>query len=143
MPWPTVCICGVFADRMIAEQPLKDVEPICGTGAPPHPYPQCNCTSGSVLLSPKSPSLRWAGAMSVKCPYYYYSHPENEYPLHTPCGVWISFPKAGLCKGMARPDSGGDGECTWRPDPFVRVVYGADLLRAGMSPAPCSGLPTR
>eukprot|EP01052_Picozoa_sp_SAG31_P011360 SAG31_NODE_641_length_13313_cov_5.365219_2_plen_522_part_00 len=125
-----ICICPCYADRLIAMQPKPLVEAHCGiehNHTAPH-YKDCHCgaNSSSVLVAANDSSLRYVGAMPVFCPYFYWPYPVADYGHRTPCGRWISFPKAGACPPGKRPSSSStSGEsvansnsslrtCTWQ-----------------------------
>eukprot|EP00729_Bicosta_minor_P001719 gene1719-32604_t len=132
-PDDPVCICACYADRMIGEQTVNAITPHCGrVNSSSFVYPQCNCSKGSVLMPPDSPSISVMGALEVQCPYFYYVIPEPSYSLKTPCGMWFSHPKRGSCNypNVSSPRKLGQG-CTWERLPTAKVVYGDDLLESG------------
>jgi hypothetical protein len=125
-PSDPICICEVFADRMIGQQKPNETQAPCGQVLDDSVYPACNCTPNSVLLPASAPSRHLIGQAAVYCPYYYYTVPQEEYAGSTRCGTWYSLPKAGVCPG---PD------CSWSYEPTVRIVYGTELVSNGWDAA--------
>lgn len=126
-----VCICACYADRLIAMQPKGQLEAFCGAQADSkHPtYHACNCTAtGGVRVPNGSSSLTFVGAMEVQCPYFFYSQPVPDYGFETPCGLWVSFPRAGMCAAGLAPGDFGAAGCTWQPHALARNLYGPALL---------------
>jgi hypothetical protein len=121
-PADPICICEVFADRMIGQQTPSQTKALCGIVLDDSVYPACNCTNNSVLLPASAPSRQLIGEAAVYCPYYYYSVPQEEYVGSTRCGSWYSLPRAGVCPGHT---------CSWSYEPTVRMVYGTELLSHG------------
>lgn len=78
-----ICICDVFADRMISLQTASEMDAACGV-APldptthTHGAPDCNC-SGSKWNVPQY-SDTYIGAATVWEPYFYYQSPKDTYP---------------------------------------------------------------
>ena len=62
-----VCICACYADRLIAMQPISDLEAHCGTNDPAHPtYKDCNCTVGGGVREPAgSDSIRYVSGFPL------------------------------------------------------------------------------
>jgi hypothetical protein len=127
-----VCICACYADRLIAMQPKADLEHHCGAQKDPNnpTYHDCNCTAAGGVTEPNaSSSHTYVGAMAVQCPYFLYSQPVPDYGHETPCGLWLSYPRAGACPhdegdagALQRPGAGGarggGGGLAWTLKPF-------------------------
>jgi hypothetical protein len=148
------CICNVWMDRMIGQQPRSRIEKQCGlygqNGTATEPFVgnevQCNCSfppdpRGGVFLEPADPSLRFVGRSPVLLPYLYWvraapnvseyaRHPLEHYPVSVPSGFNYVFPTAGACAEGEAPAAGGSGGCTWSRQPAARVLWGTDLQAA-------------
>lgn len=86
VPRSPTCICWVWDDRMISQEPASrtlkacdpnDKEPWVGAS-------QCNCSMGAkgtaaAYLEPTSPMANYVGRSKVFLPYYYYSKPMEQY----------------------------------------------------------------
>eukprot|EP00750_Incisomonas_marina_P019319 INCI3286.1.p1 GENE.INCI3286.1~~INCI3286.1.p1 ORF type:complete len:530 (-),score=83.09 INCI3286.1:192-1781(-) len=126
-----ICICDVFADRMISLQTAAQMGAACGV-APldptthTHGAPDCNC-SGSKWNVPAY-SDTFIGAATVWEPYFYYQSPKDTYPGTRIGGLWYSAPKKGTCN---ETQSVGTGDCTWKRHSSADVVYGAQLMALG------------
>lgn len=86
VPRSPTCICWVWDDRMISQEPASrtlkacdpnDKEPWVGAS-------QCNCSMGAkgtaaAYLEPTSPMANYVGRSKVLLPYYYYSKPMEQY----------------------------------------------------------------
>jgi hypothetical protein len=73
-------------------------------------------------------AARLEGAMPAWLPYFYYQLPRDSYPDATRIGDNWSTPKNGSCaEGM----NVGDNRCTWRRQPFAKVIFGQQLLDKG------------
>ena len=135
------CMCWVWDDRMLSQQPknhtLRDCSP--SVMVPWVQAPQCNCTTGdgvaATRLDPSSAMANYPGRSSVFLPYYGYTEPRDEYPNSVPSGDNLSFPKRGACNATQKlgdSSSRRDGEgCVWKMLPASRMIYGSDLLAAG------------
>lgn len=139
MPWAA----QVYADRMIALQPVQQMVPACGVGAynatdGTHNNPACNCSDMGGTTAHPTPdwgkwtvhleSSRFVGRQPVYLPYFFYQQPLPAYPGTAPFGFWYSTPKAGQCSEEQRL---GDQGCTWKRHPRARTLWGSDLLRLG------------
>jgi hypothetical protein len=135
VPRDPTCICWVWDDRMISQEPRSRTLSVCS------PYDkepwvganQCNCSMGkpgteAALLPPDAPMANYVGRSRVYLPYYKYKKPLEDYPVSVLLGDNLSFPKKGAC---AEGDKLGDGGCLWKRMPTSRVLYGNDLLEAG------------
>lgn len=146
-PADPVCICDVYADRMIALQPKAEFSQAC---APPvwsrdgsHNDPVCNCTGPSGARSKweiSAKSARFVGRMPTWIPYFYFQTPRGTYPGARQNGDNWSTPKNGSC-----PDGAalGDGGCSWRRLPAAAVIAGAELLALGWNATAVSHWPLR
>lgn len=134
-PRAPTCICWVWDDRMISQEPKSRTLSVCS----PHdkePWVganQCNCSIGrpgtdAALLPPAAPMANYVGRSRVYLPYYRYKEPRETYPVSVLIGDNLSFPRKGSCKEGERI---GDGGCTWKRLPMSRMLYGHDLLDAG------------
>ena len=138
-PREPTCICWVWDDRMISQEPASrtlavcspfDKEPWVGAN-------QCNCSIGlpgteAALLPPAAPMANYVGRSRVYLPYYRYKEPMEHYNVSVLLGDNLSFPRKGAC---ADGQQLGDGGCTWKRMPTARILYGQDLLDAGWSTA--------
>lgn len=141
-----ICICDVYADRMISLQTKAEMLVSCGpvsvakgdgmlsatclghTGSPAR---CCNCSkagSATSMWTEPAGSDRFIGQQPVFLPYFYYQAPKPTYPGTRRFGSWYSTPKMGECKGGSTLGTNG---CTWRLLPRARVVWGAELLARG------------
>ena len=130
-PEDPLCICEVFADRMIALQTAAEMDAACGkavvdptTGT--HSAPDCNCSGSKWNIS--NTSALYIGAATVWEPYFYYQLPKNEYPGTHIAGLWYSTPSGGACSEEA---SVGDNGCTWKRHARAEAIFGAQLMSAG------------
>jgi len=158
-PRDPTCICNVWMDRMIAQQPRSRIEAQCGLlGAPGTATEafvggevQCNCSgapqynqtnpAGAVFLQPADPSNSYVGRAPVVLPYLYYvrangSHafmrdPLEKYPVSVPNGHNYVFPKGGACAEGEAPTGGGGGGCRWSRHAPARVFWGDELATVG------------
>jgi hypothetical protein len=131
-PSDPLCICDVYADRLIALQPEAEVEAACGTvhvdpHTGEHDAPPCICGNESVWNISLA-SASFVGAATIWDPYFYWQLPKPSYPGARVSGMWFSTPKGGDC-GEAR--SVGDGGCTWKRHAVAEAVFGAQLLAGG------------
>lgn len=146
VPRDPTCICWVWDDRMISQEPKSRTLAVC---SPDDKEPwvganQCNCSIGmpgteAALLPENAPMANYVGRSRVFLPYYRYKDPAEDYPVSVLLGDNLSFPKKGACGEGGKL---GDGGCTWKRLPTSRMLYGQDLLDAGWSTAeawPASG----
>eukprot|EP00301_Raphidiophrys_heterophryoidea_P027803 c9830_g1_i1.p1 GENE.c9830_g1_i1~~c9830_g1_i1.p1 ORF type:complete len:409 (+),score=95.35 c9830_g1_i1:42-1268(+) len=84
-PQDPMCICDVYADRLIANQNIEEFTLHCANTTwtnDTHDDPPCFCTRGNVtskwVVSEKSDTF--VGAMPVFLPYFYYELPRDTYP---------------------------------------------------------------
>jgi len=136
-PRAPTCICWVWDDRMISQEPKSRTLSVCS------PYDkepwvganQCNCSIGqpgtqAALLPPAAPMANYVGRSRVYLPYYRYKDPLETYPVSVLLGDNLSFPRKGSCK---QHEKLGENGCTWKRLPTSRMLYGHDLLDAGWS----------
>lgn len=124
-PKKPMCICNVWMDRMISQEPKSRIQRMCGlkgeNGTAYEPFVgnevQCNCSGvngnpadrdsrGGVFLEPADPSNSFVGRSPVVQPYLYYvrqdadfaSHPFETYPKSFPSGFNYVFPRNGSCR---------------------------------------------
>ena len=134
-PADPLCICFVYADRLIALQNASVVEAHCDApvwaGDGSHSDPPSNCSRGgewSKWVVPPGAD-RFIGRAPVWRPYFYWQLPTSAVPSAAErAGWWYSTPKATSCADGAKL---GEGDCTWKRLPEARVVYGGDLLALG------------
>ena len=134
-PADPICICDVWADRMIALQPRSEFLAACGpvTWRPDgtHTNPDCNCTGPDGSRSKwqtSEESQRFVGMMPAYMPYFYFQLPAQSYNGTRRIGENWSTPRRGQCN---ETQALGDGGCTWRRLPAASVVMGQQLLDLG------------
>lgn len=134
-PADPVCICDVYADRLIALQSVERMTQDCGNVSwypdGSHSDPTCYCKatpeSNRSQWTPPILSDKYIGMMPTWLPYFYYQVPLRKYN-RTRFGENFSTPKKGKCL----PDQTiGDGGCTWKPAATSRVIFGDRLLQRG------------
>eukprot|EP00300_Choanocystis_sp_HF-7_P000781 c10644_g1_i1.p1 GENE.c10644_g1_i1~~c10644_g1_i1.p1 ORF type:complete len:260 (+),score=43.76 c10644_g1_i1:411-1190(+) len=132
-PEDPMCICFVYADRLIALQPKEVFDSRCNPiiwNGTFHDDPICNCSRDGVWSKWVIPerSETYIGMMPVYLPYFYYQVPRTTYPTRTSVGVNYSTPKKGACSPN---QSIGDNGCTWKQISIAKVLYIDDLLERG------------
>ncbi|KAK3249463.1 hypothetical protein CYMTET_41108 [Cymbomonas tetramitiformis] len=133
-PDDPLCICMVYADRLISLQSKTEMDSECNPttwNGTKHNDPACNCTGpdgerSKWVVDPKS--SRYVGWAPVMQPYFYYQLPRDTYPGVKKLGEWYSTPKESSCVETA---SLGDDGCTWKRLPEVEVIYSSDLPSLG------------
>lgn len=116
LPRDPICLCWVYDDRMISQEPASKMKEQCGDFQQFIPWvhsPQCNCSVDSPVIPPSDASYKHVGRSDVWLPYQYYlrDQPRETYPAHTAAGYFYSTPRAGACGPQ---DDIGDGGCTWK-----------------------------
>ena len=142
-PRTPFCVCWNVHDMLHAFQPRAEIIAACGPNAnasQDHQLPwaggiQCNCSRGSTYLNASSAMANYVGLSPQFLPNDLYSlrnfMADEPYPDKAKIvrhGADHSFPKQSAC-GFAQEL--GDGGCTWKAEPGVRMIYGADLLASG------------
>jgi hypothetical protein len=148
-PENPICICDVYADRMISLESMAEMDNSCGKSPTrpdgTHIDNPCNCSSSGrgnqsadwAKWTLPNASITIVGAQSVWLPYFYYQRPRppvrgeaaaSAYPGVRPFGEWYSLPRAGEC---AEGKPLGHSGCTWRRLPRARIVWGSELLKLG------------
>ena len=124
------CICICYDDRILARQPIEQLQRDCFRKEMPWVNEtQCNCFDGTGPLPAASDaSSHFIGRAPVFLPYVGVKLDPMNYPASTLVGHNYHFPAAAECK-FGR-DLGFEG-CTWRRAALTRMLYGADLIRAG------------
>eukprot|EP01062_Namystynia_karyoxenos_P030790 TRINITY_DN2290_c7_g1_i1.p2 TRINITY_DN2290_c7_g1~~TRINITY_DN2290_c7_g1_i1.p2 ORF type:complete len:384 (+),score=112.51 TRINITY_DN2290_c7_g1_i1:74-1225(+) len=130
-----ICICFVYADRMIAQRPLSEMQRDCLAPAPgpngTYSDPPCLCTGPDGKRSKyevPAAAQTAVGRSTVMAPYFYWQIPRETYPGAAVIGYDYALPKGGECpEGVPLGTAG----CTWRRRPRARVLWGDRLLRLG------------
>jgi hypothetical protein len=140
-PSDPICICNVYADRMIGLQNVSTMDAACGPTVEradgTHAANPCNCSRNG----PQGPgpfdkwtvshaSELFVGSERVYLPYFYYQEQlqSHEYAGIRSFGAWFSTPSKGRC---GEDQALGTDGCTWKRSPRARVVYGDELLARG------------
>lgn len=131
-PEDPLCICDVYADRLIALQPASTMSAECnettwgvnGT----HDDPACFCGANHSKWATSDSSKRYVGAMPVYSPYFYYQLPRPEYPGARFLGYNFATPRQSKC---GEDSELGDNSCTWKRRRDARIVFGSDLIALG------------
>jgi len=146
LPRLPTCICWVWDDRMISQEPTSRMQAACSTDVtiPWVGSKQCNCSFGAngtdaAKLPEEAPMANYVGRSKVFLPYYRYKDPMEEYPISILAGDNLSFPRKRGCK---EDQTLGDGGCTWKRTPFSRMLYGQDLLAKGWNATPVRAVGT-
>ena len=135
IPRRPTCICWVWSDRMLSQQPASNTLAACDPAVklPWAGATQCNCSVGkpgveAAWLPPDAPMANYIGRSKVYLPYYRYDQPREHYPVSILVGDNLSFPRKTSCADDQRL---GDGGCTWKRLPQSRMLYGDDLMAFG------------
>jgi len=135
LPKLPTCICWVWDDRMISQEPANRTLAACSPDVrePWVGAKQCNCSFGApgtaaALLPDEAPMANYVGRSKVFMPYYRYPDPLDTYPLSVLVGDNLSFPRKRACD---ESQALGEGGCTWKRTSRARMLYGADLLAKG------------
>lgn len=134
LPFLLHCDCAVAQDRVEAGLPLSTA-PECRRfvkGVPtelpcPSDYDPTDCVCDRCSNSSAASSRYYAGMTALA--------DEDGNPGEA--GTWYSLPPGGACAPQAGLGTAGKWEptlpCSWRRSPLARVVYGSELIAAGLS----------
>ena len=126
-PLRPLCRCQCALDRGISR--FNDTNVVCSRSGPQYkPEPGggaalvCNCTASADRAGVTiQETLQHVGQAPVYFPLFGRSATSR-------FGSWFSTPKGGECSGSKQL---GDGGCSWKLRPIVRVIRYEDLVSAG------------